>query len=165
MSPLHRDEQSLMRLDSIFKALGVETVEDIERLTSYFVVDENQSTLAQKANMIQQDNAVLIHPDQVISAIKKFADQNRLKKKDFGVKEGIAKQEEGPVVVAEVLEVEDTEEDFNYGKQALFNITDPKKIAAEAAANKKNLQRDYWNRMAEVIDDKSYRTWTVLSIP
>ncbi|KAJ3032697.1 hypothetical protein HK097_005148, partial [Rhizophlyctis rosea] len=32
LAPLHRDEQSLMRLDSIFKALGVENVEDVEGL-------------------------------------------------------------------------------------------------------------------------------------
>ncbi|KAJ1545497.1 hypothetical protein HK096_006345 [Nowakowskiella sp. JEL0078] len=37
--PLHKDEQYLIKLDSIFKALGIETVEDIERLASHFVVD------------------------------------------------------------------------------------------------------------------------------
>ncbi|KAJ3393070.1 hypothetical protein HDU92_008014 [Lobulomyces angularis] len=48
LAPLHKDEQSLMKLDSIFKAIGVSTVEDIEHLTSYFiqtpVYDKHQSS-------------------------------------------------------------------------------------------------------------------------
>ncbi|KAJ3042074.1 hypothetical protein HDV00_008155 [Rhizophlyctis rosea] len=40
LAPLHRDEQSLMKLDSIFKALGVESVEDIEKLATYFIARE-----------------------------------------------------------------------------------------------------------------------------
>lgn len=37
LNPLQRNEQSLMKLDAIFKALRIETLDDIKRLTSYFV--------------------------------------------------------------------------------------------------------------------------------
>ncbi|KAI8905824.1 sperm tail-domain-containing protein [Gorgonomyces haynaldii] len=90
LAPLHKDEQSLMRLDSIFKALAVETIDDIERLTSYFV----QET-------ISKDEVKLIHPDNVVKSIRKFVDDSRghkSKRKDtdedqFVEKESNAKQE------------------------------------------------------------------------
>jgi len=43
LSPLQKDEQSLMKLDAIFNALGIETEDDIHFLASYFfkVVDGN----------------------------------------------------------------------------------------------------------------------------
>jgi len=37
LSPLERDEQSLMKLDAIFSALGVDTEHDIQQLASYFI--------------------------------------------------------------------------------------------------------------------------------
>ncbi|KAJ3261146.1 hypothetical protein HK103_006455 [Boothiomyces macroporosus] len=81
LSPLHKDEQSLMRLDSIFKALDVETIEDIERLTSYFVKDDNEDDSADvqrsRTQLIVEDNATLIHPNEVVGAIRRFSDQSK----------------------------------------------------------------------------------------
>ncbi|KAH9502944.1 DNA replication checkpoint protein Drc1 [Bulinus truncatus] len=37
LTPLEKDEQSLIKLDSIFAALGLETEDDIHKLTTYFV--------------------------------------------------------------------------------------------------------------------------------
>lgn len=88
LAPLHKDEQSLMRLDSIFKALGVESVDDVERLASFFVQksdedgDADHSTLAQK---IHEDNAILIHPNDVVTAIRKFVEGARVTKDKSGV--------------------------------------------------------------------------------
>jgi dynein regulatory complex protein 1 len=76
--PLHRDEQSLMRLDSIFKALAVESIEDIERLTSYFVRDDSYSDKnlhKSKTDLIDEDIAKLIHPNEVINAIRRYNEE------------------------------------------------------------------------------------------
>lgn len=43
LSPLERDEQSLMKLDAIFTALGVETEDDIQSLANYFLVPKTES--------------------------------------------------------------------------------------------------------------------------
>jgi dynein regulatory complex protein 1 len=79
LEPLQRDEQSLMRLDSIFKALGVESVVDIERLSSFFVQDaiSDQDSQKSKSELIIEDNAVLIHPNDVVTAIRRFVDSSR----------------------------------------------------------------------------------------
>jgi dynein regulatory complex protein 1 len=79
LEPLHRDEQSLMRLDSIFKALGVETVEDIERLTSHFVNEisiSSQDLHKSRSQLIIEDNCKLIHPDDVLLAIRSFVEKS-----------------------------------------------------------------------------------------
>ena len=67
-----------MRLDSIFKALGVDTIEDIERLTSFFVDgaagQSSQEDQAERAKLIYEDSAILIHPNDVVTAIRKFVE-------------------------------------------------------------------------------------------
>jgi dynein regulatory complex protein 1 len=79
LNPLHRDEQSLMKLDSILKALGVETVEDIESLTSYFVSKHNSDPDAKVKVNPTDGSAVLITPNQVVKAIRKFVEDQRKK--------------------------------------------------------------------------------------
>eukprot|EP00116_Pleurobrachia_bachei_P001202 sb/3461464/ len=62
LAPLEHDERLLMKLDSIFKAIGVETEDDINRLTEYFLatVEDNP------------EQANLIHPNEVLKAIRLF---------------------------------------------------------------------------------------------
>lgn len=49
----------------------------------------------------------------------------------------------------------------------IYCITDgtivKKKVAQQMnqGKSKQELQRDYWNRMSNIIDDKSYRIWNV----
>ncbi|XP_065828940.1 dynein regulatory complex protein 1-like [Oscarella lobularis] len=80
LAPLERDEQSLMKLDSIFKALGIETEADVHLLASYFLTDpsppdgegtadENQSQLA-----VTTDDFELIHPNNVVETLRRFAE-------------------------------------------------------------------------------------------
>ena len=52
-----------MKLDSIFKALNIETVEDIERLTGYFVEAKFENN---------NDDVELIHPNEVVKALRTF---------------------------------------------------------------------------------------------
>jgi hypothetical protein len=51
LEPLPQDEQSLLKIDSILKALGVENGADVEKLLGYFLADA--------------DNQELIHPNDV----------------------------------------------------------------------------------------------------
>ncbi|XP_071803917.1 dynein regulatory complex protein 1-like [Asterias amurensis] len=40
LAPLEKDERSLMKLDAIFGALGVDTEEDVHKLTTYFIMHQ-----------------------------------------------------------------------------------------------------------------------------
>ncbi|KAJ3303604.1 hypothetical protein HDV03_003681 [Kappamyces sp. JEL0829] len=151
LAPLHKDEQSLMRLDSIFKALGVETLDDIERLTSYFVKEEDSTNIQNRAKMINEDKAVLIHPNDVVKALRKFVDTSRTMVKKLDVAASQAAEREGQII-------EENEEDLAHLAQ---DYNEEAEVVLQTAKTQ-NLQKDYWNRMANVINDKSYRTWTAV---
>ncbi|KAJ3372770.1 hypothetical protein HDU91_002130 [Kappamyces sp. JEL0680] len=150
LAPLHKDEQSLMRLDSIFKALGVETLDDIERLTSYFVKEEDSTNIQNRAKMINEDKAVLIHPNDVVKALRKFVDTSRTMVKKLDVAASQAAEREGQIIEENEEDLAHLAQDYNEEAEVVLQTT-----------KTQNLQKDYWNRMANVINDKSYRTWTV----
>jgi dynein regulatory complex protein 1 len=57
------EEQSLLKIDSILKVLGVEGAVDVEKLLSFFLADA--------------DNHELIHPNDAIKAIKAFVEEHQ----------------------------------------------------------------------------------------
>lgn len=71
-----------MRLDSIFKALGVESIEDIERLSSFFVAEPSSLAVSDdpvrsRVQLIVEDEAQLIHPNEVVDAIRRFTENSK----------------------------------------------------------------------------------------
>ena len=80
LEPLPQDEQSLLKIDSILKALGVEGAADVEKLLSYFLADA--------------DNHELIHPNDAVKAIKAFVEEHQASKGGTGHKpsKGTAKE-------------------------------------------------------------------------
>eukprot|EP01137_Pigoraptor_chileana_P011389 Opistho-2@62167 len=92
LAPLDKGEQSLMKLDSIFKALSIHTEEDIHKLASYFIItrdeteddemDEAAAAIARANNIMTgkrsdstEDNRglpQLIHPNDVVRALRAF---------------------------------------------------------------------------------------------
>jgi dynein regulatory complex protein 1 len=117
LAPLHKDEQSLMRLDSIFKALGVETVEDIEKLTSYFVKEDDSINPQTRAKMISDDQAALIHPNEVVKTLRKFVESNRSK---MGRRK--VRTEEGEEGEEGEEEEENEERAKSFGIYNIFNL-------------------------------------------
>ncbi|KAJ3095060.1 hypothetical protein HDU96_001362 [Phlyctochytrium bullatum] len=219
LQPLHRDEQSLMKLDSIFKALHVETVEDIERLTSYFVsreanavveaggegaagtavTGEVEPTAAQTPAPVTATETstsphppaeaaaaaeapatdapaapapdaatVLIHPNDVIRAIKRFvedqrsdrlaADRARRRKQQRGGGDGGST--DGGLFDEDGGELFDDEEgEAESGEVVAGEVATPGKLRGKSKGER---QREYWERMAGILDDKSYRIWTAV---
>jgi dynein regulatory complex protein 1 len=86
LAPLDRNERSLMKLDSIFKALGVETEADIHRLASYFVVKQPQPDGSGGDGGGAADApaegrmSALISPDEVGSQLRSFVEDFRRSK-------------------------------------------------------------------------------------
>ncbi|BFZ20885.1 hypothetical protein BsWGS_23923 [Bradybaena similaris] len=101
--PLEKDEQSLMKLDSIFSALGLETEEDIHKMSMYFMnikekkeesviteeeenqgetqdedQDEEMEQIAKDKEAIQNEAVELIHPNDVLKALKAFVEDTRI---------------------------------------------------------------------------------------
>jgi dynein regulatory complex protein 1 len=149
-----------MRLDSIFKALGVDTVEDIERLTSFFVEgttdQSSREDQIERAQLIYEDSAILIHPNDVVTAIRKFVETHiGIRSVDSNV--GTAQPQSG---------ISDKGEEDDLGMVRIFELvcliqSNNLDMLSNDGNNTTNLQNDYWNRMANVINEKSYRTWTV----
>ncbi len=78
LAPLDQDEQLMMKLDSIFKAVGIETEDDILNMVKYFIVrpdtrlqhhpqDEETSSSAMETPVPS-----LIHPNEVLSRLCVF---------------------------------------------------------------------------------------------
>ena len=85
----------MVKLDSIFKALGVETENDVKLLAQYFVnhrkykeliknksyvhntaeLDETNDNIAER--IVPLDEVELIHPNEVLGALKTFVTLNQ----------------------------------------------------------------------------------------
>ncbi|KAK5664766.1 hypothetical protein BDV3_002123 [Batrachochytrium dendrobatidis] len=141
LAPLHKDEQSLMKLDSIFKALGVETVEDIERLTTYFISETNHTSLKQSESHsnFSEEALVTIHPNDVVRVIRSFVEHNREELRD------------GPRNAAYSTPSRNDSIEKDLNGVARIQQTPNEKT--------RDIQKDYWQRMGNVIDEKGYRTW------
>ncbi|KAJ3206234.1 hypothetical protein HDU67_008299 [Dinochytrium kinnereticum] len=209
LAPLHRDEQSLMKLDSIFKALRIETVEDIEKLTSYFVAREVSQHLSEVAegghegqdidssreaavtapgdkpdgsgdgitdsypsvapatSIAQPGTAArrvaeevpsttLIHPNEVVKAIRRFVEDQKAERLS-----DMAKRKTKPAAgTAEMFEMEeDGLEATAFGQD---HETEVDVFANREGKSKSEMQKEYWGRMSNILDDKSYRIWTAV---
>ncbi|XP_028517150.1 dynein regulatory complex protein 1 [Exaiptasia diaphana] len=120
LAPLDKDEQSLMKLDAIFAALGIDTEDDIYVLAQYFVKNdpenpeeadqpvndkekddvkiadedkpekqdkqevEGEDVMSEKSSVStrKQETAKLIHPNDVVAALRTFVEDNRQTQKD-----------------------------------------------------------------------------------
>jgi dynein regulatory complex protein 1 len=118
-----------MKLDSIFKALGVETLDDVTKLSYYFTVR------SENGNGTEEQ---LIHPNEAVRAIRRFFESQRNGSE-------IGKQYED-------------EEEASHNN--LKKETRTKKVGK----SKEELQKEYWKRMSNIIDEKSYRVWNAVYV-
>ena len=107
VAPLEKEEQMMMKLDSIFKSLGIHTEEDIQHLVRYFISEraereeeeeveevgrdeekeskeegesrapEEEATCT-KQGLVTTKKAILIHPNDISMAIRQFIEQRKL---------------------------------------------------------------------------------------
>lgn len=66
LAPLDHDEQLMMKLDSIFKAVSIDTEEDIQHLVKHFIKKSEPKTTEDKRS------PTLIHPNEVLSRLTVF---------------------------------------------------------------------------------------------
>ncbi len=109
--PLKSDEQSLMKLDSIFKALAIENVDDIERLTGFFQYTPDKNGVKS------------VNVNEAISSIKKYLESTR--------------------------------------KAVNLTHTLGKDETVDSSKSKISLQKEYWDKIANVKTDENLTIWDV----
>ena len=97
LHPLEKNEKSMVKLDSIFKALGVETENDVKLLSQYFINHRKYKELIKNKKFTKQfsfkseydgstdnefseadqsivptESIELIHPNEILTALKTF---------------------------------------------------------------------------------------------
>ena len=77
LAPLGKDEQVLMMLDSIFKALGIETEQDIHHLVKHFLQMDTAEKEGQESSEGGGANLALIHSTDVPQALRDFVEIRR----------------------------------------------------------------------------------------
>ncbi|XP_067097803.1 dynein regulatory complex protein 1 [Osmerus mordax] len=98
LSPLDRDEQSLMKLDAIFTAMGIESEEDVNKMADFFIKYPQQQE--ERAVEVSTDDnegrgrscpstptSNLIHPNDVLKALRAFTAQHHPKRGGLGHKQ------------------------------------------------------------------------------
>ncbi|XP_026883481.2 dynein regulatory complex protein 1 isoform X2 [Electrophorus electricus] len=79
LSPLEKDERSLIKLDSIFSALAIESEEDVYKMADFFMKYKFQqkdqaehSSVSNQGETAEQKDSDLIHPNDVLRALRTF---------------------------------------------------------------------------------------------
>lgn len=74
LAPLDQDEQLMMKLDSIFKAVGIDTEEDVHHLVKHFTSKSDRKT-TEDSTTEDETNLTLIHPNEVLSRLTLFVQE------------------------------------------------------------------------------------------
>ena len=125
LAPIEKNEQSLMKLDAIFNAIGVETEGDIYMLEQYLKKQQESNKVATTETLVStatqdsmKNHTDFIHPNDVIKSLRKFVEdssepyrESRRQSMKFGL---------GPV--------RDANHDEDYWRQ-LASVLDEKKEA------------------------------------
>ena len=143
LDPLPRDEQNLLMINSIFKALKVESRAEIDKLLSYFVADPDSFGLEHldtadgvvttgRTGMLgggEDPSSATIDPSRVIPALRRF--------------------------------VQDHNRDLDLSRQSTKRSTSLMFMREQKEMARK-LEREYWEKLSGIISDKTYRVWLAL---
>ncbi|KAI9002294.1 hypothetical protein BC832DRAFT_112391 [Gaertneriomyces semiglobifer] len=132
LEKLDPKEQTLMKLDSIFKAMVVESLDDVEKLMTYFTKEDDGKNR-------------LVEPHEVVGVIRRFIEDRKGRHP--------AAEEQAPIELPE-SEPEILNSDADDAECEESN-------ASNANARSQNL-RAYWQRMTQIINDDRYRVWTAV---
>lgn len=157
LAPLEKDERSLMKLDAIFTALGVETEEDIHKLSTYFM------HLREKSDQEEKDDAA------------REKDES-----EAGSGEGDEIDEEIRILTGKEGDVASSESDSmdlvhpNEVLKALRAFVEDNRQPVKERANRSQFRitaledrdssedSEYWTRYSSMLSEKKERVWDAL---
>lgn len=133
LAPLEKEEQMLMRLDSVFNAIGVETEEDLHHLVSYFIekkadVDDPELPEGQALDSAVSERIripSLIHPNKVPTALHAFVQQR-------------------------------------HGSAKASSLSSRASTVTQNKDYAELLDGQFWDKMTQVVPERHERVWTAL---
>lgn len=172
LAPLEKDEQSLMKLDAIFAALGVDTEDDIYLLSNYFLghgeseqapegsergtkddeMTEEKATIEETAGKMDEREKEDEDGSVVLSVDEKASDSSSVKAHLSEMKNLIHPNE---VVKALRKFVQDNRQPQKEAKRQSLKV-------GAGVGKVTTLDESFWQNMASVIDVKKERVWTAL---
>ncbi|KAL9962962.1 hypothetical protein ACROYT_G032120 [Oculina patagonica] len=173
LAPLERDEQSLMKLDAIFAALGVETEDDIYLLTNYFLNGPGEGEHAQegsekgtKDEEMEEDKEAMDYTTGEIDEGEKKDDEGSVV---MSVDEKASDSSSVKAHLSEMRHLIHPNEVVKSLRQFVQDHRQPQKETKRqslklgtGAGRMATLDESFWQKMASVIDVKKERVWTAL---
>ena len=78
LEPLEEEERLLMKLDSIFKALAIETQEDIQQLVGFCLqLEPGDKSIQVSPSPVRSTQAQLIHPNDVSQMLRTYVENRQ----------------------------------------------------------------------------------------
>ncbi|KAL3890634.1 hypothetical protein ACJMK2_002915 [Sinanodonta woodiana] len=155
LAPLEKDERSLMKLDAIFSALGIDTEEDIHLLSTYFMhlkgkADQEKRDEDDEKTMISESAGISDLDWEIRHLTGKEGDAESTKSESIQLID--------PNEVLKALRAfieENRKPKIEKGKQSQFKI---------ASFEERDDSEDsaYWANYAKVFDSKKERMWDAL---
>lgn len=172
LAPLEKDEQSLMKLDAIFAALGVDTEDDIYLLSNYFLGhgEDEQATEGSEKGMKDGEMA---REKATIEETAGEMDERGNEDEDGSVVLSVdEKASNSSSVKAHLLEMKNLIHPNEVVKALRQFVQDNRKPQKEAKRQSlklgtgvgkvTTLDESFWQNAASVIDVKEERVWTAL---
>ena len=83
LAPLEKEEQMLMKLDSIFKALGIKSETQVEELVKYLIEEggkvENETGEDSASTLEDSELQTTVHPNRVLKCLKLYSENRQSK--------------------------------------------------------------------------------------
>ncbi|GFR65867.1 dynein regulatory complex protein 1-like [Elysia marginata] len=165
LAPLEKDERSLMKLDNIFSALGLETEEDIHKLSTYFMnirdkKEDDQEKLNASNPEINVDGEMPNEEDEADDEIRRMMSEGGEDEAghDLGDIPSDCVDLIHPNEVLKALRafVEDTRKGAKQaGGKAQFHLS-------SLEDRDDSQDSDYWNKYATLLCEKKERLWDAL---
>lgn len=177
LAPLDRDEQSLMKLDAIFAALGVDTEDDIYLLSNYFL-NRVQGTMdgehvAKEISMREATNKDKEDDRESIDETEGLTEEGDKKEDDGSVALSVDEKESQSSSIkahlSEMMKLIHPNEVVKALRQFVQDNRQPQKESkrqsiklAAGVGRDVILDESFWPKMSSVIDLKKERVWTAL---
>ncbi|XP_044181862.1 LOW QUALITY PROTEIN: dynein regulatory complex protein 1-like [Acropora millepora] len=174
LAPLERDEQSLMKLDAIFAALGIDTEEDIYLLSNYFLNrgqrQKDEEQLAKESSTREGKDEDEKERKEDTGALPEEGDK---KDDDSSVDMSIDEKESQSSSVkahlSEMMQLIHPNEVVKALRQFAQDNCQPQKESkkqsiklATGTGREAILDESFWPKMSSVIDVKKERVWSAL---
>jgi len=89
LEPLDENEQALMKLDSIFKALDINTIQDIETLATYFIASNNTDLNSEYKQYNEKINNKLQSMENNLSSQNSLKHGSRMRMRSHTISQGM----------------------------------------------------------------------------